>query len=52
MSLGSHLEDQVVDVHLFLPLQDVNNQTVNVVPLPFKGAGSIFVHVQVRLLGQ
>lgn len=52
MSLESHLEDQVVDVHLFLPLQDVNNQTVNVVPLPFKGAGSIFIHVQVRLLGQ
>lgn len=48
----SHLEDQVVDVHLLLLLQDVNNQTVDVVPLPLKGAGSIFVHVQVRLLGQ
>lgn len=39
-------------MHLFLLLQDVNDQTVDVVPLPLQSSGGVLVHVQVRLLGQ
>lgn len=48
----SDLEDQVVDVHLLLLLHDVDDQAVDVVPLPLQCAGRVLVHVQVRLSGQ
>lgn len=46
------LEDQVVDVHLLLLLHDVDDQAVDVVPLPLQRARCILVHVQVRLFRQ
>lgn len=52
LSVTSDLEHQVVDVHLLLLLHDVDDQTVDVVPLPLQRAGGILVHVQVRLSGQ
>lgn len=39
-------------MHLLLLLHDVDDQTVDVVPLPLQRAGSVFVHVQVSLSGQ
>lgn len=48
----SHLENEVVNVHLLLLFQNVDDQTVNVVPLPFQCAGSVFIHIQVHLSGQ
>lgn len=50
--MTSDLEDQVVDVHLLLLLHDVDDETVNVVPLPLQSAGGVLVDVQVRLSGQ
>lgn len=48
----SHPEDQVVDVHLLLCLHDLDDEAVDVVPLPLQRAGRVLVHVQVGLLGQ
>lgn len=39
-------------MHLLLLLHDVDDQTVDVVPLPLQRAGCVFVHVQVSLSGQ
>lgn len=41
----SNLEYQVVNVHLLLLLHDVDDQTVDVVPLPLQRASSVFVHI-------
>lgn len=48
----SHLEHQVIDVHLLFLLHDVNYQTVDEVPLPLKSSRRVLVYIQVRLSGQ
>lgn len=45
-------EHQVVYVHLFLSLHDLDDDAVDEVPLPLQRAGSILIHIQVGLLGQ
>lgn len=45
----THLENQVVDVHLLLLLHGANDQAVDVVPLPLQRSRHILVHPQVRL---
>lgn len=49
---ATHFEDQVVNVHLLLLLDDVYNQAVDDVPLSLQCAGCFLVHIQVCLLWQ
>lgn len=47
-----YLKYQVVNMHLFLSLQDLDKETANGIPLLLQSTALIFFHIQIHLFGQ
>lgn len=47
-----YLKYQVVNMHLFLCLQDLDKETANGIPLLLQSTALIFFHIQIHLFGQ
>lgn len=47
-----YLKYQVVNMHLFLSLQDLDKETANSIPLLLQSTAFIFFHIQIHLFGQ